>query len=146
MLLHYCEPTDGLGDLCSTGCLDWEQDTLEDCRQNKALPPACDLIVAADCVYDPGLATALARMLALLLSDALYPRARVLVANTVRQQQSLDAFAAGLRAGGLVWAPLLGDAASGVATAAEFGARVPQVFAYERPAELVVWSCARCFT
>lgn len=144
--------TDGLEDYCGTACLDWEEDTLESCRR-KGLPAACDLIVAADCVYDPALATALTKMLGVLLSDAMYPRAHVLLANTVRQHESLAACVAGLARAGITWRPLFArdtraqyTIADGITQAEDFAARVPQLFAYERPLELILWECFRTDT
>ena len=144
--------TDGVEDYCGTACLDWEEDTLESCRR-KGLPDTCDLVIAADCVYDPALATALTKMLGVLLSDAMYPRAHVLIANTVRQQESLEACFAGLQRAGIAWRPLFAPAshtqfsvADGITQAADFAARVPQLFAYERPLQLILWECFRIDT
>ena len=141
--------TDGVGEFCSTACLDWEEDTLESCRR-KGLPDACDLVIAADCVYDPALATALTAMLGVLLSDAMYPRARVLIANTVRQHESLAACAAGLERRGIAWRPLFAPADrtdftvdDAITPAEDFAARVPQLFPYERPTQLIIWECFR---
>ena len=141
--------TDGMKDFCSACNLDWEEDTAESCKR-KALPSTCDLIIAADCVYDPSLATALTKMLSVLLSDGMYPNAHVIIANTVRQQQSLEACFAGLKRGGISWRPIFAHESKseysiedGITPAEDFASRVPQLFPYERPVQLILWECYR---
>ena len=99
-------------------------------------------------MYDPGLAASLARTLALLLSDRMYPRAQVVVANTLRQRQTLEAFAEALHRNSISWAPLWPAAEEHqdkfcAYPETELSARVPQLFAYERPQELILWACKR---
>ena len=140
---------DGLKEYCNASNLDWEEDNEESCKK-KSLPSSCDLIIAADCVYDPSLATALTKMLAVLLSDEMYPHARVIIANTVRQQESLEACFAGLKRGEITWKPIFARESKtqytiedGITPAEDFATQIPQLFPYERPVQLILWECFR---
>jgi hypothetical protein len=115
--------------------LDWEDTDSSDSETTRTLE--CDAVVAADCVYDPGLAESLAKMLKRVLDQnnghdgSGGHQAFGVVANTVRQPETIAAFQTSLRAHGLAWSELMADGG-------DVG-DVPQIFPHARPAHSILW-------
>lgn len=116
--------TDGLAGRVRVQKIDWEETGEEDERTDSAL--GCDAVIAADCVYDPELARSLAKMIRRVL-DKNGPATFAIVANTVRQPETIEAFRASLDKQSLSW-QMLGAPST-----------IPQLFPGARPEESILW-------